>query len=71
MNLRHLASNSDQSRWRDWCLHKGGSKLIASNQLLKLHAIQWRSWNDNLISRQVDETQIIPIAGNTFQFHKQ
>ena len=36
--------------WQGWRLHKGGANLVASNRSLRLHAIQWRSRNDNLIS---------------------
>ena len=38
---RHLASNPDQYRWWGWRLHKRGASSIASNQPLRLHAIQW------------------------------
>ena len=33
-----------------WRLHKGGVNSFASNRLLRLHAIQWCSRIDNLIS---------------------
>ena len=36
--------------WRSWRLHKRGANSVASNRPLRLHAIQWRSRNDNLIS---------------------
>ena len=71
VSSRHLASNPDQYRWRGWRLHKGGAYSIASNRPLKLHAIQWRSKNDNLIPRQVDKTQIVPTAGNAFRLRRQ
>ena len=67
----HLASNPDQYQWWGWRLHKGGACSIASNQPLRLYVIQWRSRNDNLIPWQVDETQVVPTAGNIFRLHRQ